>query len=58
VTELLPPKAIKGPERQGLREAIRMAGLAPRKPTEADRPPVSTFPKTRAALEALRYSRP
>ena len=37
------------PERRALAEARRMAALPSRKPTEADRPPPSTFPMTSAA---------
>jgi hypothetical protein len=45
------------PPKPWLVQAQRMASLPARKPTEADRPPPSTFPITPAAREALRISR-
>jgi hypothetical protein len=46
------------PERMGMAQALRMArDLVARRPTEADAPPVSTFPLTKAAREALRLAR-
>lgn len=42
----------------GLSEAIRLARHAERRaPTDADRPPVSTLPMTRAARAAVRAYR-
>lgn len=40
-----------------MREALRALELPARAPTEADRPGPSIFPRTRAALEALRLGR-
>jgi hypothetical protein len=51
------PGPDRRPERPALAEALRMAALPARPPTDADRPPVTTFPKTRAALTALRLDR-
>jgi hypothetical protein len=45
------------PERPALADARRMAILPRRKPTDADRPPPSTFPMTPAAKVALELSR-
>jgi hypothetical protein len=40
-----------------MRQALAAVNAEQRKPTEADAPPLSTFPKTRAARAALRYDR-
>jgi hypothetical protein len=45
------------PEKRALAEARRMAALPSRKPTDADRPPPSTFPMTPAAKVALELGR-
>lgn len=52
----------EGPERRrtpaGLEDALRrLHEGTSRKPTDADRPPASTFAMTPAALAALRYRR-
>lgn len=41
----------------GLREALRALTLRRGPPTDADRPPLSTFPMTAGAAEARRYDR-
>jgi hypothetical protein len=41
----------------GIDEALRGLDLPRRKPEESDRPPLSTFPLTRAAKEALKITR-
>lgn len=58
------PWWVEGPDRRpessGLEQALRMAHAdesKQRPPTEADAPPLSTFPVTRAARAALRYAR-
>jgi hypothetical protein len=45
------------PERPAIREALRLAYAEPRKPTEADAPPPSTFPMTPGAREARRMDK-
>lgn len=57
------PWRISGPldgpaESKGLEDALKRLYLsARRKPTEADRPPPSIFPVTKAARAALRYTK-
>jgi len=45
------------PERPAMRQALAAVNAERRKPTEADAPPVSTFPMTPAAREALRMTK-
>lgn len=41
----------------GLTAAVRALDLEKRPPTEADRPPLETFPMTPAARESVRLSK-
>ena len=47
----------KRPETLAIAAALKMAHAPARKPTEADAPPLSTLPMTRAARAALELSR-
>jgi hypothetical protein len=51
------PDPLNMPERAAMRQALKAAKADQRKPTDDDRPPLETFPSTRASRAALELRR-